>query len=409
MQNRNIIFGAIVLVLAFLPQAHAVSPPPDGCYPNFTTAEGCNALKFLTSGVGNTGLGAFALYQNSDAGSNTGIGAAALALNNAESNTAVGATALLLNTTGDTNTAVGRNALTNNQIGSDNNAVGAFALFNNDSSGMGLANFNNAHGRNALFNNVDGDENDAFGDDAMEENTTGSQNTAMGDDALDGNTTGNGNTAVGKEAGNSIIDGNDNVVLGHNAGIGLVHGSRNIAIGAEESGPFADFDDTCFIGSIFGQIVSDPGSQTAVFVDQFNVVGVFNSSRKYKHDIQPMDKASETLYRLKPVTFRFNSDWKNTKQYGLIAEEVADLDPSLVVRKDGETMTVRYEQINSMLLNEFLKEHRKVESLEATVAQQQKGMEVLTAQLKEQAAQIQKVSTQLELSQSKARMVSYGQ
>jgi len=398
MQNRNIIFGAIFLVLAFLPRAHAVSPPPDGCYPNFTTAEGCNALKFLTSGVGNTGLGAFALYQGSDGGSNTGVGAAALVLNTADSNTAVGATALLLHTTGDTNTAIGRNALTNNQIGSDNNALGAFALFNNDSSGSGSANFNNAFGRNALLNNVDGDENDAFGDDAMEENTTGAQNTAMGDDALDGNTTGNGNTAVGKEAGNSILDGNDNVVLGHNAGIGLMHASRNIAIGTEVAGPFADFDDTCFIGSIFGEIVSDPGSQAAVFVDQFNVVGIFNSSRKYKHDIQSMDKASETLYRLKPVTFKFNSDWKGTTQYGLIAEEVAEVDPKLVVHdKNGQITSVHYEQINSMLLNEFLKEHKKVEELQAIVAQQQKGLEILTTQLKEQAAQIQKVSAQLEI------------
>ena len=244
---------------------------------------------------------------------------------------------------------------------------------------------------------MDGNENDAFGDDAMEENTTGSQNTAIGDDALDGNTTGNGNTAMGKEAGNSIIDGNDNVVLGHNAGIGIAHASHNIAIGVEEAGPFTDFDDTCFIGSIFGEIVSDPGSQTAVYVDQFNNVGVFNSSRRYKHDIQPMDKASETLYRLKPVTFKFNSDWKGTTQYGLIAEEVAEVDPQLVSRKDGEIMSVHYEQINSMLLNEFLKEHKKVEDLQTTVTQQQKGMEVLTAQLKEQAAQIQKVSAQLQI------------
>jgi len=406
MQNRNIIFGAIFLVLAFLPRAHAVIPSPDGCYPNFTTAEGCNALKFLTNGVGNTALGAFALFRNTDAGSNTAVGAAALVLNNADSNTAVGATALLLNTTGDTNTAVGRNALTNNQIGSDNNAVGAFALFNNDSSGMGLANFNNAFGRNALLNNVDGDENDAFGDDAMEENTTGSQNTAMGDDALDGNTTGNGNTAVGKEARNSIIDGNDNVVLGHNAGIGIVHASRNIAIGSGVSGPFADFDDTCFIGSIFGEIVSDPGSQTAVFVDQFNVVGIFNSSRRYKHDIQPMDKASETLYRLKPVSFKFNSDWKGTTQYGLIAEEVAEVDPQLVVRRDGETITVRYEQINAMLLNEFLKEHKKVEEQQTSISQLKSEMQTMIAQLKEQAEQIQKVSAQLQVTKDPPRLTA---
>ena len=164
---------------------------------------------------------------------------------------------------------------------------------------------------------------------------------------------------------------------------------------------------TCFIGSIFGEAVSDPGSQVPVYVDQFNNVGVFNtSSRRFKHDIQPMDKASETLYRLKPVTFKFNSDWKGTTQYGLIAEEVAEVDPQLVVRgRDGEIMAVHYEQINNMLLNEFLKEHKKVEELQATVAQQQKGMEVLTAQLKEQAAQIQKVSAQLEMSKPAAKVV----
>jgi hypothetical protein len=129
-------------------------------------------------------------------------------------------------------------------------------------------------------------------------------------------------------------------------------------------------------------------------------VGVVNtSSRRFKHDIQPMDKASETLYRLKPVTFKFNSDWKGTKQYGLIAEEVAEVDPQLVVHgKNGEVTAVHYKQINNMLLNEFLKEHRKIEELQAIVAQQQKGMEVLTGQFKEQAAQIQKVSAQLEVS-----------
>jgi uncharacterized coiled-coil protein SlyX len=131
------------------------------------------------------------------------------------------------------------------------------------------------------------------------------------------------------------------------------------------------------------------------------------SSRRFKHDIQPMDKTSETLYRLKPVTFKFNSDWKATTQYGLIAEEVAEVDPQLVVHgKNGEVTAVHYEQINNMLLNEFLKEHKKVQALEATVAQQQKGMETLTAQLKEQAAQIQKVSAQLEASKTAPQMVN---
>jgi hypothetical protein len=186
-----------------------------------------------------------------------------------------------------------------------------------------------------------------------------------------------------------------------------------IAIGAPGAGPFAVLDNTCFIGSIFGEPVSDPGTQVAVFVDQFNVVGIMNSSRRFKHDIQPMDKTSEALYRLKPVTFKFNSDWKATTQYGLIAEEVAEVDPGLVVRKDGELQTVRYEQINTMLLNEFLKEHKKVgeqqasiAGLKSMVAQQRKGMEVLTAQLKEQAAQIQKVSAQIELNKRAPRTVA---
>jgi hypothetical protein len=413
MKKRNIIavFSALTcLALLSITQAAPAPETPDpasACA--FCTADGTNALANATAGGGtaNSAFGWWALFTNTDASFNTAVGAGALLFNNGSPNTAVGATALLFNTTGDTNTAVGVGALQKNQIASENNAVGSFALFNNDSSGSGLANFNNAFGRNALTNNVDGDENDAFGDDAMDENTTGSQNTAMGDDALDGNTTGNGNVAVGKEAGNSIVDGNDNVALGHNAGIGIVHASRNVAIGSEETGPFADFDDTCFIGSIFGEIVSDPGSQTAVFVDQFNVVGIFNSSQKYKHDIQPMDKASEVLYQLKPVTFKFNSDWKGTTQYGLIAEDVAKVDPQLVSRKNGDIVTVHYEQINNMLLNEFLKEHKRVQDLETTVAQQQKGMEVLTAQLKEQVAQIQKVSARLEVNKPAPQTVAH--
>ena len=387
MQNRYIIFTTILSAAAcfwLLPRAQAVNPPPDGCYPNFTTAEGCNALNSLTTGVGNTGVGSYSLYLNTSGGSNTGIGAVALALNNADFNTAVGTAALLLNTTGSENTAVGTNALLHNDSGSENNAFGANALSSNVEGA-----FNNAHGRNALAANT-GTENNAFGDLAMENNTSGNSNTAIGDDAL-----------------RNCVDGSSNVAVGDEAGTGLgVSVSNCIAIGAPGEGPFAVLDNTCFIGHIFGEAVSDPGTQVQVYVDQFNVVGVFNSSRRFKHDIKPMEKASETLHRLKPVTFKFNSDWKGTTQYGLIAEEVAEVDPQLVVRgKDGEVQTVHYEQINNMLLNEFLKEHKKVQALEATVAQQQKGMEVLTAQLKEQAAQIQKVSAQLEMSKPATKVV----
>jgi trimeric autotransporter adhesin len=265
--------------------------------------------------------------------------------------------------------------------GSDNNAFGTNALFGNVDG-----TFNNAHGRNALVANT-ASENSAFGDLAMENNTSGASNTAIGDEALRNN-----------------VDGSCNVTVGDEAGTGLGVSVNNcIAIGAPDDGPFATFDNTCFIGSIYGQPVSDPATQVPIYVDHFNNVGVFqSSSRRIKHDIQPMNKISETLYRLKPVTFKYNSDWKGTTQHGLIAEE----DPQLVVHgKNGEVTAVHYEQISNMLLNEFLKEHKKVQELTATVAQQQKGVEVLTAQLKEQAAQIQKVSAQLEVSKPAAKVV----
>jgi Chaperone of endosialidase len=373
MKNRNTILIAILSALAcfaLCQQVQSATDTPDpGGKPVSNTADGQNALASITTGIHNAAFGFDALLSNTDANFNTAVGSVALLLNTGSQNTAVGAAALFSNTTGE-----------------DNNAVGAFALFNSV-SGF----FNNAHGRNALFSNTDGSENNAFGDLAMENNTSGTSNTAIGDDALRNN-----------------VDGSFNVAVGDEAGTGLGASVNNcIAIGAPGEGPFAVLDNTCFIGSIFGENISDPGSQTAVFVDQFNVVGIFNSSRRYKHDIQPMDKASETLYRLKPVTFKFNSDWKATTQYGLIAEEVAEVDPGLVTHgRDGETVSVHYEQINSMLLNEFLKEHKKVQDLETTVAHQQKEMEVLTAQLKEQAAQIQKVSAQLEVNKPAPQVVA---
>jgi len=147
MKNRSKISVTILAVLAcfaLLPAARAVSPEPDGCYPNFTTAEGCNALKFLDTGIGNTGIGWDALLSTDDSSFNTAIGAGALLSNKADSNTAVGAGALLLNTTGTQNVAIGTDAMVFNGSSSFNNAVGALALFNNDSSGHGAANFNNA-------------------------------------------------------------------------------------------------------------------------------------------------------------------------------------------------------------------------------------------------------------------------
>jgi hypothetical protein len=372
MKIRKTIFTTALFTLVcfgLCQQGQSATDTPDpGPLSDSNTADGQGALGSLTTGLYNSAFGFLSVLSLSDGNFDTGVGAGALLVDN-----------------GGTNTAVGAGALLTNSTGSNNDAVGVFALFNNTSG-----TFNNAFGHQALFSTVDGGENNAFGDLAMEFNTTGSANTAIGDDALRNNVDGSGNVAVGDEAGTGLGASVNNC----------------IAIGAPGDGPFAVLDNTCFIGSIFGEPVSDPGTQTAVFVDQFNVVGIFNSSRKYKHDIQAMDKASETIYSLKPVTFKFNSDWKATTQYGLIAEEVAEVDPQLVSRKNGEIVTVHYEQINSMLLNEFLKEHKKVQNLEATVAQQAKGMEVLTAQLKEQAAQIQKVSAQVEVNKAAPQTVA---
>jgi hypothetical protein len=375
-------------------KVRAVSPPPDGGYPGFNTAEGQDALKSLTTGSANTANGWSSLKSNMDTSFNTAVGAGTLLLNTADDNTAVGGAALLLNTSGSDNTAVGTAALVNNKDGSDNNAVGCFAL-NANVSGS----FNNALGRLALQAST-GDQNNAFGDEAMFNNTSGSFNTAMGDAALHECVDGNFNVAIGDEAGTSIVHGSHNVAVGAEAGTGLASYVNNcIAIGALGAGPFAVFNNTCFIGSIFNEIVSDPGSQEAVLVDQFNVVGIFNSSRRYKHDIQPMDKTSEMLYGLKPVTFKFNSDWKGTTQFGLIAEEVAEVNSGLVTRgRDGEVSSVHYEQVNMMLLNEFLKEHCKVELQDRRAQEQQKEIDALKAELREQKALIQKVSAQLEVS-----------
>src|SRR5438309_1350661 len=372
MKIRKIIFGTVLSALVcfgLCQQVQSATDTPDpGSVPTSNTADGQGALGSLTTGLYNSAFGFLSVLSLSDANFDTGVGAAALLVDN-----------------GGTNTAVGAGALLNNSDGADNNAVGAFALFNNV-SGF----FNNAHGRNALLNST-GSQNNAMGDDAMFFNTTGSFNTAIGDDALDAN-----------------VDGNNNVAVGDEAGTGLGASVNNcIAINVPGAGPFATLDNTCFIGSLFVQPVSDVGTQEAVFVDQFNVVGISASSRRFKHDIQPMDKASEAILALKPVTFKYNADKNGRTQYGLIAEEVATVNPDLVVQhKDGEISTVRYEQVNAMLLNEFLKEHKKVQNLEVTVAQQQQGMEVLTAQLKEQAAQIQKVSAQLEVSKPAPQVVA---
>src|SRR6266545_1095960 len=408
--------------LALSPMAQAVVPAPDGAYPGFNTAEGQNALKNLSTGQANTAVGWFSLFSDTTASFNTGVGAGTLALNTGDNNTATGAVALFLNTTGFENTAVGTAALLNNTEGESNTATGAFALqsnttgFGNTATGdsalffnttgsdntadgafallFNTADQNTATGARALLRNSTGSGNTAHGAFALLSNTTGVQNTATGAFALQSNTTGISNTAIGVEALVNNTTGTNNIALGIIAGINVTTANKVIAIGS----PGANVSDSCYIGNIFGATI-DPGSAVAVGIDATGKLGTTASSRRFKEEIQPMDKASEALLSLRPVTFRYKNYKNSPRQFGLIAEEVAEVNPDLVARdKNGEIYTVRYDQVNAMLLNEFLKEHGKVQEL-------QNEMVTLTAQLKEQAAQIQKVSAQVEMDKPTTRVV----
>ena len=373
-QLRTIIpslFIGLTLLCPAAPKAFGVSPPPDGGYPGGNTAEGQNALLSRTTGGSNTAVGWFSLKSNTIGGYNTAIGAGALLLNasnnstEATENTATGVAALLSNTTGVANTATG--------------------VF-------------------ALFSNTIGSANSAFGADALGSNTTGFFNTAIGDDALFSNTTGSANIAIGLQAGTLLTTGDHNIDIGHP---GVAGESATIRIGA------TGVQTTTYIAGIAGQTVGAGGS--TCYVDNDGKLGVFLSARRFKTDIADMAAASEALLALRPVTFHYKPelDKLGIPQFGLVAEEVAKVNPDLVTRDaKGELSTVRYEAVNVMLLNEFLKEHRKVDQqdrqireqqrtikeLKSTVAQQQEEMQLFATTLKHQASQIQKVSARVEVS-----------
>ena len=440
MKNRNTIFAAILFVFALLcaaaaPKAFGVDPAPDGGYPGINTAEGDDALFNLTTGVGNTAVGFNALFGNTSGSYNTATGVSALQFNTEGSNnTANGVDALFSNTIGNNNTASGQEALENN-LGDNNTATGAQALLNNvdgtQNTANGVAallsntsgNSNTANGFSALRHNLGGSGNTASGRTALQNNTTGSDNTATGLQALFSNTTGNSNTADGFDALFQNT-GNNNTALGSNAGANLTTGNNNIDIGANVTGAAGEANTIrigksgtqtkALIAGISGKTVANG---VGVIVGSTGQLGTVVSSARFKEAIRPMDKASEAIFALKPVTFRYKKELDPDKipQFGLIAEEVEKVNPGLVARdEEGKIMSVRYEAVNAMLLNEFLKEHKRVEAqqatiseLKSTVAQQQKGMEVLTAQLKEQAAQIQKVSAQVEISRPAPRVVSH--
>jgi hypothetical protein len=369
------------------------APTPDGCYPGFTTAEGCNALTNLTTGAGNTGVGWYSLFSDGTGSFNTGLGGGTLVLNNADSNTAAGAAALLLNGTGTQNCAFGTDALVfngeapatganfndafgafalfNNSDGFSNNAVGNHSLFenihgagntavgdlalqDNDTGGPTptLGNINTAVGASALSANTDGDSNNALGYSALFDNTIGVQNQAIGAFALNNNIDGASNTAAGDSAFAANVNGSFNTVVGWFAGTG-VEGSDNIYIGATSGLPGG--------GTESGHIrIGDPTFVTACFVAGITGVVVTGT----------------------PV--------------------VVGADGHLGVAAAGSPLS----------MNEMLKEHRVVQELKATtekqaarIALQEGQIKALTASLREQAQQIQKVSAQLEIIRPTPRVV----
>jgi Chaperone of endosialidase len=285
------------------------------------------------------------------------------------------------------NTFFGDDALIND-TGFDNTAVGFYALLNNTT---GYA--NTATGASALYSNTTGPANTADGKGALQNNTTGSLNTASGFRALFNNTSGNRNIAVGAEAGTGLTTGNENIDIGN---VGSPSDDHTIRIGSP-TGRRGFLTRTYIAG-----ISVAPVMGSAVQVNSDGQLGTVASSQRFKEQIKPIDKASEAIFALTPVSFRYkkNLDPNSIPQFGLIAEEVEKVNPDLVARDaDGKAYTVRYEAVNAMLLNEFLKEHRTVQELKKEIA-------ALTATVKEQAAQIQKVSAQLEVNKPAPRTVA---
>jgi uncharacterized coiled-coil protein SlyX len=345
----------LTIGLGLSQNAHGVTPPPDGGYPNQNTAEGDNALLSLTTGTNNTATGNSSLSDN---------------------------------TTGNNNTATGAGALLSNTGGNQNTALGSLAL---------------------------------------NSNTTGERNTATGFNALEENTAGNLNTANGYNA-LYYSTGSDNIGLGANGGVYLRTGSHNIDIGntgmPSDTGKIRIGTQGMQTKTFITGIANATVTGSAVYIDTTSgQLGLLSSSKRFKDGIEPMGNTSEALLSLRPVTFRYkkNIDPKGAAQFGLVAEEVEKVNPDLVVRdENGEIYTVRYDAVNAMLLNEFLKEHRafleqqrKIEAQEATIAQLKSTVakqEATTAQEQRQiealTAGLQKVSAQLEASKPAPQVVN---
>ena len=343
--RRVFLFVPLLLAcLALLPIAQAVVPPPDGGYANGNTAEGTQALLSLTTGSDNTATGFQALYSNTSGGGNNAFGSQALLSNiSGTRNLAVGAAALSRLTSGDSNVAVGNVAL-------------AQAV---------TVNFNTALGRRALFR-------------------------SQGDQ----------NVGLGFFAGGNLNDGGNNIYVGNVGPVPIGSESNTIRIGMQTATtvtvgnpPFETYPMPAHTATYIAGIAGAAVNGRPVMINGNGQLGTPPCSARYKDEIEPMDAASEVILALKPVTFRYKKeiDADRTPQFGLVAEQVEKVNPDLVSRDaDGKAYTVRYDAVNAMLLNEFLKEHKTVQEQGATIGRLQKQIEALTET-------VQKVSAHIEL------------
>ena len=356
---------------------------------SYNTGVGSLTLFGNRSGYQNSAFGYQALYSNSDGAENTATGVRALYRNTSGgSNTASGARALHDNTTGSSNTATGTLALNHNTTGIGNTASGVQALYFNTTGYE-----NAAIGNQALYFNSTGFENVASGDSALFFNSTGSSNTAIGPGALFNNTTGTSNIAIGAGAGSLLTTGSNNIEIGHE---GTAAETNTIRIGRK------GVQTQTFIAGITGQTVA---AGIAVVIDADGRLGTITSSARFKEKIEPVGEASEAILSLEPVSFRYKKelDAAGVPQFGLVAEEVAKVDRDLVAFDDqGRPYTVRYEAVNAMLLNEFLKQHRRVEELEKTVAE----LRTVAAKQSELAATVAKLESALHFQAERLEKVS---
>jgi hypothetical protein len=354
--TTNITYLAFALFafacFALLPQARAACQ--DACLTNNNTVHGDDALISLTTGFDNSGLGYNALYNN---------------------------------TTGYFNTAIGSQALYANTTGAGNSATGYYAMRVNTTGS-----YNVADGQLALAGNTTGWQNTAVGEAALLANSTGGGNTAVGAAALFSGQSESDNTAVGYATlSNFFFAGSNNIAIGALAGIEVEHGNNNIEIGNRgartDSGVIRIGTEGTHTAIYLAGIRETPlshGTAVAVGITPDGQLGVRASSARFNEAFKPMDKASEAILALQPVTFRYKHelDPDGIPQFGLVAEDVEKVNPDLVARDDeGKPYTVRYEAVNAMLLNEFLKEHQTVQELRKQVAELTAGLQKVSAQV----------------------------